>query len=292
MLALRSGTRFAGRNQGREIVDVAGNASVREFFATLLRNKSLLRHLIKREIAGRYRGSILGILWSFINPLVMLAVYTVVFGYVFQSRWGAATDGVHNFALVLFAGLIVFNLFSECVSRAPSLILSNVNYVKKVVFPLELLPWVSLGAALFHFTIGLSVVVVFNLVVNHTIEWTILFLPVLLLPLGLLIVGISWFLAGLGVFLRDISQVIGLVLSVLLFLSPLFYPVSVVPEPFRALLYANPLTYVIDQARGLILWGRLPSLIGLAQYSLGASVIAYLGFYFFQRARKGFADVL
>jgi lipopolysaccharide transport system permease protein len=292
MLAEKSVTRFAGKSQGREIVDVSGNTSVREFFATLIRNKSLLRHLIKREIVGRYRGSILGILWSFINPLVMLAVYTVVFGYVFQSRWGVATDNVHNFALVLFAGLIVFNLFSECVSRAPNLILSNVNYVKKVVFPLELLPWVSLGAALFHFIIGLSVVVVFNLVVNHTIEWTIIFLPVLLFPLGLLIVGVSWFLASLGVFLRDISQVIGLVLSVLLFLSPLFYPVSAVPEPFRALLYANPLTYVIDQARGLILWGRLPSIVGLAQYSLSASVTAYLGFYFFQRARKGFADVL
>jgi len=273
-------------------VNVSGKASLAEFFATLVRNRSLLRHLIRREIAGRYRGSVLGILWSFINPLVMLAVYTVVFGFVFKSRWGSSGESVQSFSLVLFAGLIVFNLFSECISRAPSLILNNVNYVKKVVSPLELLPWVSLGAALFHFAIGLFVVVAFNVVVNHSFQWTLFLLPVLLIPLGLCVVGLSWLLAALGVFLRDIGQVMGLVLSVLMFLSPLFYPVTAIPERFRPFLYLNPLTYVIDQARGLILWGQVPSPLSLASYTLGAAGLAYLGFYFFQRARKGFADVL
>lgn len=285
-------TSSVAKQSGREIVNVSGKASLGEFFATLVRNRSLLRHLIRREIAGRYRGSVLGILWSFINPLVMLAVYTVVFGYVFKSRWGSSGESVQSFALVLFAGLIVFNLFSECIGRAPSLILNNVNYVKKVVFPLELLPWVSLGAALFHFAIGLLVVVAFNLVVNHSFQWTLFLLPVLIIPLGLCVVGLSWLLAALGVFLRDIGQVMGLVLSVLMFLSPLFYPVTAIPERFRPLLYLNPLTYVIDQARGLILWGQTPSALSLACYTLGATMIAYLGFYFFQRARKGFADVL
>ncbi len=289
---MTSVTSFVAKQSGQEIVKVSGDVSLGEFFATPVRNRSLLRHLIRREIAGRYRGSVLGILWSFINPLVMLAVYTVVFGYVFKSRWGSSNDSVESFALVLFAGLIVFNLFSECISRAPSLILNNVNYVKKVVFPLELLPWVSLGAALFHFAIGLLVVVAFNLAVNHSFQWTLFVLPILLIPLGLCVVGLSWFLAALGVFLRDIGQLMGLVLSVLMFLSPLFYPVTAIPERFRPFLYLNPLTYVIDQARGLILWGQMPTLISLVTYTAGSSVIAYLGFYFFQRARKGFADVL
>lgn len=274
------------------VVTVSGRTTLRELFASVIRNRSLLRHLIQREIAGRYRGSLLGILWSFLNPLVMLAVYTVVFGYVFKSRWGNSNESVEGFALVLFAGLIVFNLFSECIGRAPSLILSNANYVKKMVFPLELLPWVSLGAAFFHFVMGLSIVVVFNLLVNHAFQWTILLLPVLLLPLCLCIVGLSWMLAALGVFLRDIGQMIGLALSVLMFLSPLFYPVSALPERVRPLLYLNPLTYIIEQARGLILWGQFPDLYSFFFYLAGATALAYAGFYFFQRARKGFADVL
>jgi lipopolysaccharide transport system permease protein len=273
-------------------VRVSGRTSLSDFFGALYKNRNLLKQLIFREIAGRYRGSVLGIAWSFINPLVMLAVYTVVFGYIFPSRWDRSGQSLQSFALVLFSGLIVFNFFSECVSRAPSLILNNTNYVKKVVFPLEILPWVSLGVALFHFLIGLVVVVAFNLIVHHTVNWTVLLLPILLLPFSLCITGFSWLLAALGVFLRDIGQVIGLALSVLMFLSPLFYPITAIPERFRYLLYFNPVTYVIEQARGLILWGDIPDLSLLAAYSLICAIVSYLGFYFFQRARGGFADVL
>ncbi len=280
------------KQSAQTVVSVEGKTSVREFFATLTRNRSLLRHLIQREISSRYRGSTLGILWSFINPLVMLVVYTVVFGSVFKSRWQGAEDSVQGFALVLFAGLIVFNLFSDCVGRSPNLILSNTNYVKKVVFPLELLPWVTLGAGLFHFVIGLLVVVVFNLVVGQSLQWTVLLVPALLIPLSFCIVGLSWFLAALGVFLRDIGQVMGLILSVLMFLSPLFYPTSAIPERFRFLLYLNPLTFIIENMRGLILWGQVPTMVSLCLYSAGAFAFAYMGFYFFQRARKGFSDVL
>ncbi len=282
----------AATQSGQTIVSVEGNASLGEFFVTLVRNRNLLRHLIQREISARYRGSTLGILWSFINPLVMLAVYTVVFGSVFKSKWQGADDSVQGFALVLFAGLIVFNLFSDCVGRSPTLILSNTNYVKKVVFPLELLPWVSLGVGLFHFAIGLCVVVVFNLVLAQSFHWTVFLVPSLLIPLGLCIVGLSWFLAALGVFLRDIGQVMGLILSVLMFLSPLFYPAAALPERFRFLLYLNPLTFIIENMRGLILWGQAPKITSLCLYSSGSLIFAYLGFYFFQRARKGFSDVL
>ncbi len=275
-----------------DLVRVSRRTDVRALINAVCGNIGLLRHLIQREISARYRGSILGIVWSFINPLVMLAVYTVVFGRIFPSRWGGEGQGVQGFALVLFSGLIVFNLFSECISRAPLLILNNVNYVKKVVFPLELLPWVSLGAALFHFAIGLFVVVLFNCVINHTVQWTVCLLPVLLLPFCLCIVGLSWFLAALGVFLRDISQIMGLFLNVLMFLSPLFYPVTAVPERFRVFLYLNPITYIIEQMRGLILWGTIPSMTTLALYSACGCLVAYAGFYFFQRARGGFADVL
>ncbi len=275
-----------------ERVSVVGDSSLRGLFKSAIQNRGLLRHLIVRDVAGRYRGSVLGIVWSLINPLVMLIVYTVVFGYVFPSRWQASTNNLQSFALILFAGLIVFNLFSECLSRAPSLILNNVNYVKKVVFPLEILPLVSLGTGLFHFSVGLFVVIAANLLVNHTLEWTLVLLPLLLAPFCLCIVGFSWLLAALGVFLRDIGQVIGLVMSVFMFLSPLFYPLTAIPEPYRIWLYANPVTYVIEQGRALILWGEIPNCSSFVLYTVCSAAIAYLGFYFFQRARGGFADVL
>jgi lipopolysaccharide transport system permease protein len=270
----------------------SSHASVMDFILSGVKHRSLLRHLVSREVLGRYRGSMFGVLWSFLNPLVMLAVYTVVFGSVFKSRWGQGEENVAQFALVLFAGMIVFNLFSECVGRAPSLITSNANYVKKVVFPLEILPWVSLGAACFHAAISLAVLVLFNLVINHSVNWTIIVFPLVLIPLAFMIVGVSWFLAALGAYLRDIGQVIGLAMSVLMFLSPLFYPVTAIPERFRTFMYLNPLTFIIEQSRNVLLYGRQPDWGGLALYSVGAVVVAYCGFVFFQKAKKGFADVL
>lgn len=283
----------AGRSGEQCSVVATGNsAAPTEMVASLVRNRGLLKHLVRREIEGRYRGSMLGLLWSFLNPLVMLAVYTVVFGVVFKSRWGETQGDVRQFALVLFAGMVVFNLFAECVGRAPSLIIGNTNYVKKVVFPLEILPWVSFGAALFHVLISLGVLLVFNVWVNHTFSWTVVFFPFLLVPFALFVVGLSWLLAALGVFLRDIGQVMGLAISVVMFLSPLFYPVSAVPPRFQTLMYLNPLTFVIEQSRGLVLQGNPPDWTGLALYTVGAAVVAYGGFYFFQRSRKGFADVM
>ena len=199
-------------------------ATPREIVASLWRNRSLVKASIKRDVVGRYRGSFMGILWSFFNPLFMLIVYTFVFSVIFKARWSAGSDSKTEFALVLFSGLIVFNLFAECINRAPGLIVGNQNYVKKVVFPLEILPWVGLGAALFHGAMSLGVWLVAYLIFFGLPHATILYLPLILLPFGLFIMGLSWALASLGVYLRDVGQFIGILTTVLMFLSPIFYP--------------------------------------------------------------------
>jgi lipopolysaccharide transport system permease protein len=266
--------------------------SPRETVASLWRNRSLIRALVRREVVGRYRGSVMGILWSFFNPIFMLAVYTFVFSVVFKARWSGGSESKTEFALVLFAGLIVFNLFAECFNRAPGLILSNVNYVKRVVFPLEILPWVALGSAIFHALVSLSVWLIAYLLLFGVPHITILLLPLVILPLLLLIMGLSWGLASLGVYLRDVSQFIGIFTTVLLFLSPIFYPVSALPEQYRPLLLLNPLTPAIEQARQVLIWGNAPDLKILSMYLLCAALVAWLGFAWFQKTRKGFADVL
>lgn len=263
-----------------------------EMFASLWRNRELIKTSAKREVLGRYRGSVMGILWSFINPLLMLTIYTIVFSVVFQSRWGTSGESKTEFALVLFAGLVMFNLFAECVNRSPSLILSNVNFVKKVVFPLEILPAVTLLSAMFHALVSLSVWFLAYSLFFGVPHGTALFLPLIVLPFVMLIMGLSWGLASLGVYLRDVSQIIGVVTSVLMFMSPIFYPVSALPENYRHFLYLNPLTPVIEMARDILYWGRIPDIQILSAYWIATCVIAWLGFAWFQNTRKGFADVL
>ena len=201
-----------------------------EMFASLWRNRELIKASVKREVLGRYRGSFLGLAWSFFNPLFMLAVYTFVFSVIFQARWGGGSGSKTEFALVLFAGLLVFNLFAECINRAPGLILSNTNYVKKVVFPLEILPFVGLLSALFHTLISLGVWLIAYTLFFGIPHLTVFYLPLVLLPFCLFIMGLSWALASLGVFLRDVSQFIGLLTTALMFISPIFYPATAFPK--------------------------------------------------------------
>jgi lipopolysaccharide transport system permease protein len=254
-------------------------------------HRSLIRQMIWREVIGRYRGSFLGLLWSFVTPVLMLTIYTFVFSTVFQARWGAGSESRVEFALVLFAGLIAFNLFAECITRAPSLVLGNVNYVKKVIFPLQILPWVALGSALFHVAINLAVLLC-ALFFAMAVPWTAVFVPVVLMPLVLLILGLSWLLASLGVFVRDIGQFVSMAMTALMFLSPIFYPASALPESVRAWLFLNPLTLIIEQLRDVLIWGQMPNWGGLALYALFALAVAGLGYFWFQKTRKGFADVL
>lgn len=268
--------------------------SLRALAASLLRNRQLITQMIRREVVGRYKGSAMGLAWSFFNPVFMLVVYTFVFSEVFKGRWNGVgeEEGKTMFALILFVGMIVLALFGEVINRAPALILSNVNYVKKVVFPIEILPVVALGAALFHSLISLGVLVAAFAVFNGYLHWTVLLLPLVLLPLVVLVTGLAWILASLGVYLRDVAQTTGIITTVLTFLSPVFYPVTAVPERFRPFIMANPLTFIIEQAREVLIFGHLPNWAGLGIYTAAAIMIAWAGFAWFQKTRKGFADVL
>jgi lipopolysaccharide transport system permease protein len=253
----------------------------------------LILQLAKREVVGRYRGSALGLLWSFFNPIFMLVIYTFFFSVIFKTKWGTGVgEGKTEFAIMIFSGLIVFNLFSESISKSPALILNNVNYVKKVVFPLEILSPVSVLASTFHALVSLFVLLVFVGVVRQGIAPTVLYIPIILTPLLVLTLGLSWVLAAVGVYLRDVSQTIGLFLSALMFLSPIFFPVSVLPAKFQKLMTLNPLTFIIEETRAVLILGQQPHWLGLVIYLLVASLIAMIGLYLFQKARKGFADVL
>ena len=261
-------------------------------FASLWGNRRLVWQLTKREVLGRYRGSVLGLAWSFFHPLLMLGVYTLVFGYVFRARWSDAASSTTEFAIVMFAGLIVFNIFAEAISRAPGLLLAHTSYVKKVVFPLECLPWVPIGTALFHATASLLVLVLANLILRGALPWTIVLLPLVLIPLLLLSIGCTWLLASLGVYVRDVGQAVGVLTTVLLFLSPVFYPIAALPESLRGVLALNPLAAVIEQTRGVLLDGAAPSLLSLAWSYLAGTAVACIGLLWFEHTRAGFADVL
>lgn len=261
---------------------------------SLWRNRQLIIQMTRREVAGRYKGSALGLAWSFFNPVFMLVVYTFVFSEIFKSRWGGVggDESKTQFAVILFVGMIVMGLFTEVLNRAPGLIISNVNYVKKVVFPIEILPVIAMGAALFHSLISFGVLLTAFALFNGFLHWTVIFAPLVLLPLVILTLGIGWMLASLGVFLRDVGQTIAIITTVLMFLTPIFYPVTAVPERFRPFIMANPLTFIIEQAREVVIWGHLPNWIGLGIYTLVATAFAWAGYAWFQKTRKGFADVL
>jgi len=260
----------------------------------LKRNRSLIMQMVKREVLGRYRGSVMGLAWSFFNPLLLLIVYTFVFSVVFKARWGTG-DGqaTHaEFAVILFVGMMVHGLFAECVNRAPTLILNNVTYVKKVVFPLEILPVVALGSALFHLCVSFVVLLLAEYAIMGRIPWTVVYVPVVFLPLVLATIGVAWFLAALGVYVRDIAQATGLFTTILAFVSPIFYPISALPERFQIWMKLNPLTYVIEEARNVVVFGQHVNWPEWALYCAGGLLIALLGLLWFQKTRKGFADVL
>lgn len=257
-------------------------------------HRKLILQMTKREVIGRYKGSAIGLAWSFFNPLFMLAVYTVVFSMIFKARWGGADieESKTQFALILFVGMIALNLFIEVINKSPHLIVSNVNYVKKVVFPLEILPIISIAAAIFHALISYFVLLVAFFVFNGFLNPTALLMPVVFLPMITLSLGMSWILASLGVFVRDVAQTIGLLTTLLIFLSPVFYPIAAVPARLQPFIMANPLTFIIEQSRTVVIWGSSPDWTGLMIYGLISLLLAWVGYAWFQMTRKGFADVL
>ena len=264
----------------------------RAMLGSLIRHRALLWDLVKRDFIGRYQGSMLGVVWSLFNPLLMLAIYTIVFSVAFKARWGTGEESKVAFAIVLFSGMIIHSFFAECLNRAPSLITSHPNYVKKVVFPLEILPWMALFSALLHFLVSFGVLLVFCLLAGVPIHIGALLIPIILIPMILMILGLSWIFASFGVYLRDLSQVMGMVTTVALFLAPIFYPIEALPEAYRALLAWNPITLPVVQLRDLMLWGK-PLQWGEWGISLLIGVtVCQIGFWWFQKSRRGFADVL
>lgn len=267
-------------------------AGPRAVLDSLLAHRDVVWQLTRREVLGRYRGSLFGIAWAVGNPLLMLAVYTLVFGYIFRARWGAGVDTTGEFALVLFCGLTVFGIFSEIATRAPALVLANPTYVKKIRFPLDCLPWVLLGAALFHAAASFAVLLLANLLLRGVLPATAVLLPLVLLPLLLDALGLAWLLASLGVYLRDVGHVVNALVTVLLFVSPVFYPITTLPDGLRAVVLLNPLAAVLESSRAVLLWGQWPDVPLLAAHTAAGLLVAWLGWLWFDRTRSGFADVL
>jgi lipopolysaccharide transport system permease protein len=255
--------------------------------------RQLFLKLLRRDFAERYRGSYLGLLWSLLLPLLSLLVFTFFFGVIFQMRWAGRNDAsLGDLALILFVGMALYSFLAECLSRAPGLILAHQNYVKNVVFPLEMLPAVMVASALLTLTATLLVILLLQATLGSGLSWTALLLPVMVLPLMLFVLGLSGFLASLGVYIRDIQQLIVPLVQLMMFLSPVFYPITALPETMRPWLQFNPLALAIEQTRGIILFGQAPDWTPYL-FVLAASLLtALLGAWWFARTRKGFADVL
>lgn len=256
-------------------------------------HRDLIWQLARREVLSRYRGSLLGIGWSFITPLLMLVVYTFVFVGVFKARWpGVAQSSGDVFAMYLFAGLAVFNLFSDVAGRAPRLVVEQPNLVTKVVFPLEVLAWVSVLAGLFHWAISWLILIVGAGLILGVVHPTAFLAPLVLLPFVPFLLGMSWLFSALGVYLRDMSQMMALLVSLSLFLSPVFYSTASLTPVMQDVLHANPLTAVIENLRLMVLEGQWPVWQGMALYLGLAGLFAGGAAWFFDKSRAGFADVL
>jgi lipopolysaccharide transport system permease protein len=259
----------------------------------LWRHRELIFQFTLREIQGRYKGSFLGLFWSFVTPLVLLCTYTFVFGIGFRARWqGMGRGNLAEYALVLFAGITAFNIFSDSALRASNTIIAVPNYVKKVVFPLEVLPLSIVGAALFQAFMSIVVLLAGTLIVIGRIPWTFLLTPFVLLPLFLLTMGATWFLAGFGVFVRDIGYAVNLIVQVLFFLTPIIYPLEMLHDPYRTALKFNPLTSMIEDFRRVMIWGQFPGWRGYAVLCLMSCFFMLLGYAWFMKTKRGFADVL
>lgn len=260
-------------------------------FLSFWTHRALVVQLAKREVVKRYRGSALGLVWAMAYPLMILVIYTFVFRVIFKAQW--QQEGSHvDYALILFAGLIVYNFFSECLGAAPALLQNHQSYVKKVVFPLEILPWVLIGNALFHAVVSVLVLIAGLLVIQKELPWTLIFLPVVWVPLLLLTIGFTWIVSSLSVYLRDIGQVVSVGLVLLMFVSPILYPVSAIPESIEPYAFLNPLTPILVQARQVAVFGEMPSPVMWIAMMAVTWLFAWAGLIWFQKTRAGFADVL
>lgn len=262
---------------------------------SILKHRDLIKQIVKRNVQLRYRGSVLGLIWMVSTPILMIMVYTFVFSVVFKARWGTGTGAEESkiaFALILFCGLAVYNIFVESINTATSVIISNPNLVKKVVFPLEILPLTSLLTSLFFGIVWFVILIISICVLMQKICFTAICLPFVLFPLILFSCGVSWFVSSLATFLRDLPHAITLAMQVLMFLTPIFYSMDMIPEPYKTILKLNPLTYVIENARKVMIYNQWPDWYVLGISMIVAVVVFQLGYMWFMKTKKGFADVL
>jgi|SRR5215216_4038874 len=262
---------------------------------SLYKNRELIWNLTKREVKSTYQSSFLGALWPLILPLMMLLIYTFVFSVIFQAKWSTNAGQETppgEFALILFAGLTPFNLFSAVTTRSPGLILTVPNYVKRVVFPLEILPVVIIGAAFITSMINVGLILVGSLIVFHSLPFTIFLLPLAYLPLILITLGLGWFLSSLGVFVRDVGLAISVIVQVLLFITPIFYSADQVPGALRFLVILNPLSSIIDSFRRVLIWNQLLNWDAWGIATLVSVFVAILGFAWFSATKQAFSDVM
>ena len=273
-------------------IDQSNRAGLIDIFRPLIEHTELVIQLSKRGIQSRYRGSVLGMLWSLLTPLLMLLVYSFVFSIVFKAKWNHPGAEDANFGVILFSGMIIHALFAEPMVLSSSAITGNSQYVKKVVFPLEIMAWSTMLVAGFQALISFFVLILFMLLSGMQLHPTLLLFPVVVMPLVLFSTGVAWLLSSITVFIRDIAQLVGILSTILLFISPVFYPVDRLPGIWQKLIYLNPISFIVDQMRNIAIYGEQPNWLGLAIYSLIALAVAWFGLFIFQRLRAGFADVL
>ncbi len=259
----------------------------------LWRHRHLLGQLVRRDAVGRYRGNYLGVFWSFLNPLLLLAIFTVVFRLIFKGSFsGRPDEGPGDFALQLFAGLIMFNVMAECISRAPSLLLLHANYVKKIVFPLELLPVMVVLSSLFHLLVSLLPLAAAEIYLHGRLPAGAAWWPVLMLPLCALSLGVCWLLSALGVFLRDLGQIAIAMTQIIMYASAVFYSSARVPVDVQPFVRLNPLAFLCEKSREVFVWGDPMDWSRYGWTLLVSVVVMFLGYAVFMRVRHAFADVV
>lgn len=261
-------------------------------FASLVKNQNLFWQLLVRDVQSSVRGSALGLAWIIITPLVLVAIYTFVFGFVLKSAWFSETESTVVVPLIYFTGLMTFSFFMEVITRAPEFIHSNRTYVTKIIFPIEILDWVLVGSAAFKLAAAMILLALFLLMTTGEMPVAMLLAPIVIAPLAIVCVGLGWLFSALGTYIRDIQQVLLALGPVMMFVSPIFYDINQVPEAFRGVFWINPLTFVLETLRGLLFFDRPVNWLAYAVYWLVALMVFYCGYAFFQRARRGFADVV
>ena len=263
---------------------------------SIYKNREIVKIFTGREIKAKYKGSLLGILWAIINPLIMLIIYTLVFSQVFKGRWGTdagnTTESTLIFAMEIFAGLIVFNMFSESISKSTTQITSNPNFVKKIIFPLEILSTATIGSALFHGSIGMIILILGKITITGTIEKGIILLPIVWIPYSALLLGISWILSVVGVYIKDLSQLVNSGISGMMFLSPIFYPTEALPNSFRWIGNINPLSYVMEETRSLLFEGRIERLNTLIAFMVVSTLVCEVGYRIIKEHQQVLGDYL